>query len=153
MILDLLLVEDNSVDIAALTAAFSSINEARLETARSVELAVLALRSGQLRGTRPHLILSRPDMPDAPTGRLLQILAGNALWRTIPVLIWSSEFDPVLIERGKRAGVVGWVLKPTFTRGFETLRDRMLAYLKADVPFDLRDFTPPTMGNKTIAEA
>ncbi len=151
-ILDILLVEDNTTDIAALTGTFTAIPEARLAIARTVGEAIAVLRSGQLRGARPHLILTRPDLPDAPTGRLLQMLASNPLWRSIPVLIWSSEFDPVLIERARRAGVVGWVLKPTYTRGFETLRDRMLAYLKSDVAFDMRDLTPPTMGNRTIAE-
>jgi CheY-like chemotaxis protein len=148
MMLDVLLVEDNAVDVAALSAAFSTIGEARLLNARSLAQAIGMLRMG----TRPHLVLCRPDMPDAPAGRLLQVLAAEPQWRSLPVLIWSNEFDPVLIERGRRAGVVGWVLKPTYTRGFEALRDRMLAYLKADVAFDLRDFTPPTKGIQTIAE-
>jgi two-component system, chemotaxis family, chemotaxis protein CheY len=58
------------------------------------------------------LIIADINMPRMNGLEMLEKLNGDTRNRAVPVLMLTSEGDPGLIVRAKRAGVKAWVVKP-----------------------------------------
>lgn len=72
-------------------------------------------------GRAAILMLARPgislvicdiNMPRMSGLEMLESLKRANLHRTIPILILTSERHPELMERAKKAGAAGWIVKP-----------------------------------------
>jgi two-component system chemotaxis response regulator CheY len=58
------------------------------------------------------LIISDINMPRMNGLDMVEKVKSEAKHVTLPVLMLTSEGQPALIERAKKAGVKGWVVKP-----------------------------------------
>lgn len=66
--------------------------------------------------TVPHgpwaLILTDVNMPDINGLELVSFLKGNEAYRSIPVVVFSTERTPTDRERAKALGAEGYLVKP-----------------------------------------
>jgi two-component system chemotaxis response regulator CheY len=51
-------------------------------------------------------------MPRMNGLEMLEKLRTDARWKTLPVVMLTTEGQPGLIERAKKAGAKGWIIKP-----------------------------------------
>jgi two-component system chemotaxis response regulator CheY len=58
------------------------------------------------------LIVSDINMPRMNGLDMVEKVKSEPKHKTLPVLMLTSEGQPALIERAKKAGVKGWVVKP-----------------------------------------
>jgi two-component system chemotaxis response regulator CheY len=58
------------------------------------------------------LIISDINMPRMNGLDMVEKVKSDAKHLTLPVLMLTSEGQPALIERAKKSGVKGWVVKP-----------------------------------------
>ena len=58
------------------------------------------------------LIISDINMPRMNGLDMIEKVRTDAKHVTLPILMLTSEGQPALIDRGKKAGVKGWVVKP-----------------------------------------
>jgi two-component system chemotaxis response regulator CheY len=71
-------------------------------------------RAATLMLARPgiSLVISDINMPRMNGLELLENIKRSPRHRTIPVLMLTSERHPDLVERAKKAGAAGWIVKP-----------------------------------------
>jgi two-component system chemotaxis response regulator CheY len=62
------------------------------------------------------MIICDMNMPRMNGLETLEKLSADARWSTIPVVMLTTEAQPAFIERAKKAGAKGWIIKP-FTAG------------------------------------
>jgi two-component system chemotaxis response regulator CheY len=58
------------------------------------------------------MLICDVNMPRMNGIELLEKLRGDARWKALPVVMLTTEGQPGLIERAKKAGVKGWIIKP-----------------------------------------
>lgn len=62
--------------------------------------------------TELGLVICDVNMPQLTGIELLESLAQSASSRSVPILMLTSEGRPSLMQRARRAGAKGWLLKP-----------------------------------------
>jgi two-component system, chemotaxis family, chemotaxis protein CheY len=58
------------------------------------------------------LVISDVNMPRLNGLEMLEKLKADAKYSTLPVLMLTSEAQPAIVDRAKKAGAVGWIIKP-----------------------------------------
>ena len=75
------------------------------------------------------------NMPRLNGIDLLEKIRMEPKWRDLPVVMLTTEGQPALINRAKKAGVKGWVVKP--------FRASLLVAAAQRLTVDRPDFEPP----------
>lgn len=60
----------------------------------------------------PDAIISDIDMPRLDGFGFIEAVRKMKHLRAVPILILTSENEPELVARGRRAGATGWIMKP-----------------------------------------
>jgi two-component system chemotaxis response regulator CheY len=76
---------------------------------------------------RCDLALLDVNMPRMDGISLTQALRGLDAYRSVPILILTTESGRDYKERGKQAGATGWLVKPFSPDQLLTIVDRVLA--------------------------
>jgi two-component system chemotaxis response regulator CheY len=58
------------------------------------------------------MLICDVNMPRMNGLEMLEKLRGDVRWKTLPVVMLTTEGQPALIERAKKAGAKGWIIKP-----------------------------------------
>jgi two-component system, chemotaxis family, chemotaxis protein CheY len=58
------------------------------------------------------LVISDVNMPRLNGIEMLEKLKADAKIASLPVVMLTSEGQPTIIDRAKKAGAVGWIIKP-----------------------------------------
>jgi two-component system, chemotaxis family, chemotaxis protein CheY len=59
-----------------------------------------------------HLVLTDQNMPNADGLTLIRRLRELPEYRSIPILVLTTEAGDAMKARGKAAGATGWIVKP-----------------------------------------
>jgi two-component system, chemotaxis family, chemotaxis protein CheY len=60
----------------------------------------------------PDLIITDITMPRMDGIRFIQNVRNNERYKATPILVLTTESDPDIKDRAKRAGATGWIVKP-----------------------------------------
>ena len=60
----------------------------------------------------PDLIITDITMPRMDGIRFIQSVRGDERYKATPILVLTTESDPDIKDRAKRAGATGWIVKP-----------------------------------------
>ena len=58
------------------------------------------------------MLISDVNMPRMNGLEMLEKLREDARWKALPVVMLTTEGQPGLIDRAKKAGAKGWIIKP-----------------------------------------
>jgi len=59
-----------------------------------------------------NMLICDVNMPRMNGLEMLEKLRTDARWASLPVVMLTTEGQPGLIERAKKAGAKGWIIKP-----------------------------------------
>ncbi len=79
---------------------------------RVIEAADGAEGLATLQSDRADLIITDINMPRLDGIGFIAGVRGDTRHRTIPILVLTTETDPDLKDRARRAGATGWIVKP-----------------------------------------
>jgi CheY-like chemotaxis protein len=111
---DLLLVEPDPAEAELATTCFSS----RVALARTGQEALRALEESS-----PRVVVLNPRLRDTDGLALLEQLRADPRYRTLPIVILSSDDSPDQVEHALRLGANSVVLKPI---RYEALRTALV---------------------------
>jgi two-component system chemotaxis response regulator CheY len=60
----------------------------------------------------PDLIITDITMPRMDGIGFIQNVRGDERYKATPILVLTTESDPDIKDRAKRAGATGWIVKP-----------------------------------------
>jgi two-component system chemotaxis response regulator CheY len=60
----------------------------------------------------PDLIITDITMPRMDGIGFIQSVRGDERYKATPILVLTTESDPDIKDRAKRAGATGWIVKP-----------------------------------------
>ena len=60
----------------------------------------------------PDVIITDITMPRMDGIRFIQNVRGDERYKATPILVLTTESDPDIKDRAKRAGATGWIVKP-----------------------------------------
>ena len=60
----------------------------------------------------PDVIITDITMPRLDGIGFIQNVRGDERYKSTPILVLTTESDPAIKERAKRAGATGWIVKP-----------------------------------------
>jgi two-component system chemotaxis response regulator CheY len=58
------------------------------------------------------MLICDVNMPRMNGLEMLEKLRSDVRWKALPVVMLTTEGQPALIERAKKAGAQGWIIKP-----------------------------------------
>ncbi len=77
---------------------------------------------GTLPDADPHLIITDINMPKMDGFGLIESVRASAEYRSVPILVLTTESGTELKARARKCGATGWIVKP-----FED--DRLIAVI------------------------
>jgi two-component system chemotaxis response regulator CheY len=86
-------------------------------TLRQAGFTVSEAEDGQkalaaLRGSQADLVITDLNMPNMDGLALIRALRNEAKYRTVPILMLTTEADATKKAEGRNAGATGWIVKP-----------------------------------------
>lgn len=86
-------------------------------TLRKASFDVLEAEDGQqalsmLKTASVDVIITDLNMPKVDGVALIRALRDDPKWRTVPILMLTTESDSTKKAAGKSAGATGWLVKP-----------------------------------------
>ena len=66
----------------------------------------------KLTGQKVHLIISDVNMPNMDGLTMAEKIRGQLGNKTVNIVMLTTENSPIMKERGKAAGIKGWIVKP-----------------------------------------
>lgn len=87
----------------------SALRQAGYTTAEAVDglQGLEALKEGDF-----ALVICDVNMPRMNGLEMLETLKRNPAYSALPVVMLTTEGQPALVERAKKAGAKGWIVKP-----------------------------------------
>jgi two-component system chemotaxis response regulator CheY len=61
---------------------------------------------------RADVIITDINMPNLDGVGFIETVRGDARHRATPILVLTTESEPVLKDRARQAGATGWIVKP-----------------------------------------
>jgi len=119
----ILIVDDSSTVRKALRLCLSSEGYEVVAAKDGVEALGLALKS------RFDAIITDNFMPCMEGTDLVEALRQLIGYQSIPILILSTDAEPSLKEKGRKAGATGWMRKPFNSK---TLTTKLQVLLSSD---------------------
>ena len=117
----LLYIEDNPANLKLVEEIIARRSDLRLLTALDGNTGI-----ERARAARPDVILLDINLPDINGFQVLSILRSEAATAAIPVLAISANAMAADIERGLRAGFLGYITKPIKVTSFIEVLDAAL---------------------------
>lgn len=65
-----------------------------------------------LEGSAPDVILTDLNMPRMDGFGFIEGVRRNSRYRSVPILVLTTEGEPDKKDRARRAGATGWIVKP-----------------------------------------
>lgn len=81
---------------------------------------------GSLADADPDLIITDINMPRMDGFGLIEAVRGTGAYRSIPILVLTTESSPDLKARARSAGATGWIVKPFDDAHFVSVIHRVL---------------------------
>ncbi len=86
-------------------------------TLKSAGYDVIEAHDGQhaltvISGTKVDLVIADVNMPNMDGLTLIRRLRANPSYRTLPILMLTTEADEKKKAEGRSAGATGWIVKP-----------------------------------------
>ncbi|WP_122156129.1 response regulator [Paraburkholderia sp.] len=103
-----ILVVDDSSTVRDEVAGFLRKNGLDVDTAVDGKDGLAKLRTSP--GTR--LVISDVNMPNMDGLTMVEKIRGELANQSVNVIMLTTESSPAMKERGKAAGVKGWIVKP-----------------------------------------
>jgi DNA-binding NarL/FixJ family response regulator len=122
--------EDYEVTVWALRLAGLGNPVHRCRTAAAID-RLLAGRAGwpnALRAAYPALVLLDLNLPGMEWRDTLGQLRADSLWRTVPVVVVSTSWQPSEVSDTYGLGAAGYLLKPLDLDAFAAAIGRVIAY-------------------------
>ena len=66
----------------------------------------------RLTGQKVHLVISDVNMPNMDGLTMVEKIRGELNNKTVNIIMLTTESSPSMKERGKAAGIKGWIVKP-----------------------------------------
>jgi DNA-binding NtrC family response regulator len=73
-----------------------------------------------LSGESPELLFLDLNMPEVSGLDVLQFIRSRKIWKKMPILIMSSDFEDARVEQTMRMGADGYVFKPVSLEELES---------------------------------
>ncbi len=73
-----------------------------------------------LSGESPELLFLDLNMPEVSGLDVLQFIRSRKIWKNLPILIMSSDFEDARVEQTMRMGADGYVFKPVSLEELES---------------------------------
>jgi two-component system, chemotaxis family, chemotaxis protein CheY len=73
-----------------------------------------------LSGESPELLFLDLNMPEVSGLDVLQFIRSRKIWKKMPILIMSSDFEDARVEQTMRMGADGYVFKPVSLEEMES---------------------------------
>lgn len=81
---------------------------------------------GALANADPDLIITDINMPRMDGFGLIEAVRETGTYRSIPILVLTTESSPDLKARARSAGATGWIVKPFDDAHFVSVIHRVL---------------------------
>lgn len=118
-VVDVLLVEDNADDVAAIERfAAGSPVPVRLTVAPDGVGAVAALHQAGRSAGFPELVLLDIGLPDVDGVELLRQLRADPAWQDVPVIMLTGSDDDRRVRESERLGAHTHIVKPLRQQDF-----------------------------------
>lgn len=119
----ILYLEEDPLLVQLFRASFESFGfRSKLVAVNTINQFTEVLAAAERRKERFQLILSDTELPDGDGLEVIRIVRGNPYWRLTPVIVFSNEIDPEVINAAYESGASCFLPKSTTTGGsFEVL--------------------------------
>jgi two-component system chemotaxis response regulator CheY len=65
-----------------------------------------------LQRCNPSVIVTDINMPRLDGFGVIEAIRADAKWRSVPILVLTTEADEAKKQRARRSGASGWIVKP-----------------------------------------
>ena len=108
----IVMIVDDSKTVRASVEYNLSRKNYKVWKANDGQKALELLEDRKSEGSKPDMIISDINMPNMGGIEFINKLKSKRGFKFIPVLVLTTESQPAMKEKGKKAGAAGWLVKP-----------------------------------------